>query len=95
MGPGMRLTQVRFEQLVEEALADLPARYRKLLENVVVIVENRPRSWHRALRYLRPIDPCSRIIRHAPSVVHDPIGAGAVDSRSQTKQTTESAFDSF
>ena len=52
----MRLTQVRFEQLVEEALADLPARYRKLLENVVVIVENRPRSGRRRGRKPEPDD---------------------------------------
>lgn len=33
----------RFEQLVEEALAELPGRYRELLENIVIIVEDSPR----------------------------------------------------
>ena len=32
----------RFEELVEEALAQLPARFRALLENVVIIVEDAP-----------------------------------------------------
>lgn len=32
-----------FEQLVEEALAELPARYRELLSNIVIIVEDYPR----------------------------------------------------
>lgn len=36
------MTRARFEQLVEEALARLPARYRKLLENIVIIVEDYP-----------------------------------------------------
>jgi len=33
----------QFEQLVEEALAELPARYRDLLSNIVIIVEDYPR----------------------------------------------------
>lgn len=37
------MTRVRFEQLVEEALKELPARYRERLENIVVIVEDYPR----------------------------------------------------
>jgi predicted Zn-dependent protease with MMP-like domain len=36
------MTRAQFEQLVEEALAELPARYRKLLDNVVVMVEDYP-----------------------------------------------------
>jgi len=32
-----------FEQLVEEALAELPGRYRELLSNIVIIVEDYPR----------------------------------------------------
>ena len=34
----------KFERLVEEALAELPARYRELLENVVIIVEDYPKG---------------------------------------------------
>ena len=34
----------KFERLVEEALASLPARYRELLENVVIIVEDYPKG---------------------------------------------------
>jgi predicted Zn-dependent protease with MMP-like domain len=56
MGPGVRLTGARFEQLAEEVLAELPARYRKLLENVVIIVENRPRSRRRRGRKPEPDD---------------------------------------
>ncbi len=37
----------RFEELVEEALAQLPARFRALLENVVVIVEDAPTAQRR------------------------------------------------
>jgi predicted Zn-dependent protease with MMP-like domain len=33
----------QFEQLVEEALEELPARYRDLLSNIVIIVEDYPR----------------------------------------------------
>lgn len=36
------MTRARFEQLVEEALRELPGRYRALLENIVVIVEDYP-----------------------------------------------------
>lgn len=38
------MKRTEFERLVEEALAELPARYRALLENIVVIVEDHPRS---------------------------------------------------
>lgn len=44
------MTRDRFEQLVEEALRELPARYRQLLENIVVIVEDYPRPAARARR---------------------------------------------
>lgn len=40
--PGM--DRARFEQLVEDALRELPARYRRLLENVVIVVEDYPRG---------------------------------------------------
>lgn len=33
----------RFEELVEEALAELPAHFRQKLENIVVLVEDAPR----------------------------------------------------
>lgn len=56
MGPGVRLTGARFGQLVEEVLAEVPARYRKLLENVVIIVENQPRSGRRRGRKPEPDD---------------------------------------
>lgn len=36
------MTRERFEQLVEEALAHLPKRFRQLMENVAVLVEDRP-----------------------------------------------------
>ena len=32
----------RFEQIVEEALAGIPAKFRKLLRNIAVMVEDRP-----------------------------------------------------
>lgn len=41
------MKRAEFERLVEEALAELPARYRELLENIVVIVEDYPRSERR------------------------------------------------
>ena len=34
----------KFERLVEEALAKLPGRYRELLENVVILVEDYPKG---------------------------------------------------
>lgn len=33
----------RFEQLVDEVLAELPGRYRDLLENIVILVRDYPR----------------------------------------------------
>ncbi len=39
----------RFEQLVEEALAQLPASFRAKLENIVVLVEDAPRGGSRFL----------------------------------------------
>lgn len=41
------MQRAAFEQLVEEALAELPARYRELLDNIVIIVEDRPRRRQR------------------------------------------------
>ena len=41
------MNRAEFERLAEEALAELPARYRALLENIVVIVEDRPRGQRR------------------------------------------------
>ena len=38
------MDRARFEQLVEQALRELPARYRELLENIVIVVEDRPRG---------------------------------------------------
>ena len=38
------MDRARFEQLVEQALRELPARYRNLLENIVVVVEDLPRG---------------------------------------------------
>jgi len=38
------MDRARFEQLVEQALRELPARYRELLENIVILVEDRPRG---------------------------------------------------
>ena len=34
----------RFEQLVEMALAEIPKKFRKLLDNLAVIVEEKPRK---------------------------------------------------
>ena len=36
------MERARFERLVEQALGELPARYRELLENVVIIVQDYP-----------------------------------------------------
>ena len=36
------MDRVKFENLVDQAIRDLPAEFRKKLENVVVIVEDRP-----------------------------------------------------
>ncbi|MGH9789189.1 MAG: metallopeptidase family protein [Candidatus Acidiferrales bacterium] len=38
------MDRAKFERLVEEALAGLPARYRELLENVVIIVQGYPKG---------------------------------------------------
>jgi predicted Zn-dependent protease with MMP-like domain len=37
-----RVTPAEFESYVEEALASVPARFRRYLENVVVVVEEEP-----------------------------------------------------
>jgi predicted Zn-dependent protease with MMP-like domain len=36
------MNRAKFEQLVERALAELPGRYRELLENVVIVVQDYP-----------------------------------------------------
>src|SRR5215831_4017128 len=36
------MDRVKFESLVDQAIRELPAEFRKKLENVVVIVEDRP-----------------------------------------------------
>jgi len=38
------MTQRDFDRLVEEAMAIIPARFRRLLDNVVFVVEAEPRS---------------------------------------------------
>ena len=38
----MHLTHSEFEQVVEEALADLPPQFAELLDNVMVVVEEEP-----------------------------------------------------
>lgn len=38
----MLLSRTEFEQLVEEALAKLPERFAKLLENIAIVVEEEP-----------------------------------------------------
>ena len=42
------MDRARFQQLAEQALGELPARYRDLLENVVIIVEDYPRRRRRS-----------------------------------------------
>lgn len=44
------MTRERFEHLVEEAIAQLPARFRRLMENVVVMVADRPPRGRRSKR---------------------------------------------
>lgn len=39
-----RISPAEFERLVEEALAGIPASFRRYLENVVVVVEEEPSS---------------------------------------------------
>lgn len=39
----------KFEALVEEALADIPSRFKELLQNIAVIVEARPPRGQRLL----------------------------------------------
>ncbi|MBI2956949.1 MAG: metallopeptidase family protein [Acidobacteria bacterium] len=41
------MERAKFERLVEQALGALPQRYRELLENVVVIVEDYPQGQQR------------------------------------------------
>jgi len=36
------MTRAEFEQLVADALADLPARFRKAMSNIAIIVEDEP-----------------------------------------------------
>jgi predicted Zn-dependent protease with MMP-like domain len=38
----MRVTPREFEQLVEQALAELPPRFANLLDNIVIVVEEEP-----------------------------------------------------
>ena len=42
------MDRAKFERLVEQALGELPARYRELLENVVIIVEDYPKGQRRS-----------------------------------------------
>ncbi len=42
MGSPGRISEAEFESCVEEALASVPAGFRKYLENVVVVVEEEP-----------------------------------------------------
>lgn len=44
------MKRAEFEKLVEEALAQLPARFRALMQNVAVIVADRPPRSRRAKR---------------------------------------------
>lgn len=44
----------RFVHLVREALDNLPAPYRNWLSNIDVVVERRPRAYHRREAGLRP-----------------------------------------
>jgi len=41
-GRATRKRQLRFEALVREALADLPEQFRQRLQNVAVVIEDRP-----------------------------------------------------
>ena len=38
----MHLSRTEFEELVEEAIADLPDQFSELLDNVIVVVEEEP-----------------------------------------------------
>jgi len=42
VGPPRRISEAEFESCVEEALASVPADFRKYLGNVVVVVEEEP-----------------------------------------------------
>ena len=39
------MTRERFTQLVEEALRDIPRKFRDAMENVAVVVEDQQASW--------------------------------------------------
>ncbi len=41
------MNRAKFERLVEAALGELPGRYRELLENVVIIVQDYPKGQKR------------------------------------------------
>ena len=40
--PGLKLTRARFEGLVAEALATIPARFRDAISNLAIVVEDEP-----------------------------------------------------
>jgi predicted Zn-dependent protease with MMP-like domain len=50
----MHLSREEFEQLVAQALADLPGEFAEKLENVEVVVEDYPTEAHYGLRRLPP-----------------------------------------
>jgi predicted Zn-dependent protease with MMP-like domain len=47
-------TDQTFEQLVQEALAELPPEFARYLENVEILIERRPTREHRRLLGLKP-----------------------------------------
>lgn len=49
--PGGAMDREKFERLVEQALAGLPAKFKKHLDNIAVMVEERPSP--RTLREMR------------------------------------------
>ena len=85
------MTRKAFEQVVEEALAGLPAEFRERLENVVVQVEPRPTARQRESVGLGPNDDLFGLYEGVPLTERAPDFAGMPDRVSIFQEPIESA----
>ena len=60
------MTRQRFQQLVEEALAEIPRRFRRAMQNVAVIVEDEPPAEILAEMEIEPPDTLFGLYQGTP-----------------------------
>jgi predicted Zn-dependent protease with MMP-like domain len=60
----------RFEQLIERALAELPADVRRLLENVAIVIEDEPSAEQLRLSGTPPDESLYGLYEGTPAVVY-------------------------